>query len=109
MRLRKNDLVEVIAGDDLGKRGRMLYIFPEDNRAIVEGLNFIYRHLRRSRENPEGGRVQREAPINISNLRLVCPSCDKAIKVGIKLVEREGRRMRLRICKKCGAEIEGHR
>ena len=109
MHLRKNDLVEAIAGDDLGKRGRVLYIFPEDNRAIVEGLNFIYRHLKRSREYPEGGRVQKEASINTSNLELVCPSCNKAAKVGIKLVDREGRKMRLRICKKCGAEIEGRR
>ncbi|KPJ62587.1 MAG: 50S ribosomal protein L24 [Planctomycetes bacterium DG_23] len=109
MHLRKNDLVEVVAGDDLGKRGRVLYIFPKDNRAIVEGANFIYRHLRRSREYPEGGRVQKEAPLDISNLKLVCPGCDKATKVGVKVVEREGRGMRLRICKKCGAEIEGRR
>jgi large subunit ribosomal protein L24 len=109
MHLRKNDLVEVIAGADLGKRGRVLYVFPKDDRAIVEGMNFIYRHLRRSREYPEGGRVQKEAPVDISNLKLVCPSCNKTTKVNIKVVEGEGGKMRLRICKKCGAQIEGRR
>ncbi len=71
MHVKKGDTVEVIAGDDRGQRGRVLRTIPQKNRVLVEGINFIIRHTRPSQGNPQGGRVQKEAPIHASNVRVV--------------------------------------
>jgi len=82
MRLKKNDEVIVLTGRDRGKKGKVLKIFVETNRAVVEGINLVQKHQRPSRENPKGGLVDREAKIHISNLQLVCPKTGKPTKVG---------------------------
>lgn len=71
MHVKKGDTVEVIAGDDRGQRGRVLRTIPQKNRVLVEGINFIIRHTRPTQVNPQGGRVQKEAPIHASNVRVV--------------------------------------
>ena len=69
--VKKNDTVAVIAGEDKGKEGRVLKVIPKDEKVIVEGVNYVWKHLRRTQQRPEGGRLQKEAPIHWSNVRLV--------------------------------------
>jgi len=80
-RIRKDDTVIVIAGDQKGARGKVLRVLPEKQRVVVEGVNMVYRHVRKSRQNPQGGRVQKEAPIHISNVMPVDPRTDRGARV----------------------------
>ena len=82
-RIRKGDMVAVVAGDDRGKRGRVLKILPAKNRVIVEGVNLVYKHLRRSQQNPQGGRIHREAPVHMSNVMPVDPETNEATRVSM--------------------------
>jgi large subunit ribosomal protein L24 len=102
LKLRKGDKVMVIAGKDRGKSGKILRSFPRENRVLVEGVNIVKRHTRPTQKNPQGGIVERESPIHISNVMLVCPRCNQPTRVGRKITP-EGK---LRVCKKCGEEIE---
>jgi len=102
MKLRKNDIVQVMIGASSGKRGRILSIDREKNRVIVEGANVLKKHVRRSQRNPQGGILSREMPIPASNVMLVCPSCQRAARTGIKVKPDGGKQ---RICKKCGAIV----
>lgn len=102
MHVRKGDTVMVIAGDDRGKTGRVLKLIPDKRRLIVEGINFIIRHTRPSQINPQGGRVEKEAPIHISNVMVVCPRCNQGTRVERRLMD-DGKRAR--VCKRCGEVI----
>lgn len=98
MRVAKDDTVKVIAGDDRGKTGRVLKVYPDKNRVLVEGINFVKRHTRqRSRVQP-GGIVEKEAPINASNVMVVCPRCGE-VTIPKRSRLAEGRPVR--ICAKC--------
>ena len=99
MNVHKNDNVIVIAGNARGKSGKILKIFRENHRVIVEGVNIIKRHTRASQKNPKGGIVQKEAPINASNVMVVCPKCNKPSRVGHKSVSDSatGRKHTMRI------------
>ena len=102
--VRKNDEVQVIAGRDRGKRGRVLRVLPEKNRLIVEGVNLIKRHTRPNpAKNIKGGVVQREASLHASNVQLVCPECGASTRVGHKVLD-DGRKVR--ICRKCGGVVD---
>lgn len=92
-RVRKGDLVAVVSGDDRGKRGRVLRVLPEKNRVIVEGVNLVYKHLRRSQQNPQGGRIRREAPIHTSNVMPIDPETNKPTRVRMRV--ESGRRVRV--------------
>jgi large subunit ribosomal protein L24 len=122
-RIRKNDIVQVMAGadggkvaadagSDRGKRGKVLEIDREKNRAKVQGVKMVFRHLPVSKDpnRPGGGRVEKEAFVRLSNLMIVCPKCDAATRIGMRSEkqEREGGKVktrRVRVCKKCGADI----
>lgn len=125
-RIRKNDLVQVIAGRGAGKvavkeggdtaergvRGKVLDVDRESGRALVQGAKMVYKHQRSSRDpsRPNAGRIEKEAPVDLSNLMIVCPKCDMPTRVGIRSEkhEREGGKVkerRIRVCKKCGADI----
>ena len=99
MKVAKNDIVLVISGDDKDKRGKVLRVFPGQQRLLVEGVNFIKRHTRPTQSNPKGGIVEKEATLHISNVMVVCPKCNEPTKTGSKTLE-DGRRARL--CKQCG-------
>jgi large subunit ribosomal protein L24 len=102
--IKKNDNVIVIAGRDAGKRGRVLRVVPDKGRVIVEGVNFIKRHTRPDpRRNVKGGIVQREAPLNASNVQLVCPECGARTRIGRRLLD-DGRRVRY--CVKCKGVVD---
>ena len=81
-KIRRDDIVKVLTGKDIGKTGKVLKIFPSNNRAIVEGVNIIKKHLRRRRQEQQSGIVKIESPINISNLILICSHCNKQTKAG---------------------------
>ena len=98
MRVRKNDIVEVITGSNKGKQGRVLRVDRERERLLVEGVNFVWKHLRRSQEHRHGARIKKEAPVAVSNVRIVCQACGKGTKVVAKKLE-TGRSVR--ICKLC--------
>jgi large subunit ribosomal protein L24 len=95
IRVRKNDLVEVIAGKDKGKRGKVLQVIREKNRVIVQGVNFIKRHTRPNpQRNIKGGIAEREAPLHVSNVMLVDPENDKLTRIGVKTLA-DGRKVRV--------------
>ncbi len=95
IRLKKNDLVEVISGRDAGKRGRILKVLREKNRVIVQGVGFIKRHTRPNpQRNIKGGIAEREAPIHVSNVMIVSPDDDKRTRIGFKVLA-DGRKVRI--------------
>jgi len=102
MHIRRDDTVEVITGEDRGVRARVLRVNRGKGQAIVEGVNRVYKHLRRSRRNPQGGRLEIEAPVNLSNLKLVCSKCDKGVRVGVR-TDDDG--TKYRVCRSCGADL----
>ena len=101
-RVRKGDLVAVVSGDDKGKRGRVLRVMPDTDRVIVEGVNLVFKHLRRSQQQPQGGRVRREAAIHVSNVMPIDPESNEPPRVRVK--EEGGRRVR--VAKRSGAVID---
>ena len=103
LKIKKGDYVQVISGDDKGKRGKVLRVFPKKNKIIVEGVNFIYRHVRRTQQNIQSGRVEKEAPLNISNVMVYCPHCQSLNRPCFKFEkdEKEGNTEKIRCCRKC--------
>ena len=98
-KIRKGDTVSTIAGRDKGKTGKVLRVFPLRGRALVEGVNFTKKSVRKNRQDPQaGGIVQREAPIRISNLAIFCKSCNKPTRVGVSVLS-DGAKSRF--CKRC--------
>jgi large subunit ribosomal protein L24 len=93
-------MVMVLSGDDRGTRGKVLRVVRSSGKLVVEGVNRVYRHVRRSQKNPQGGRLSVEMPIPQSNVALVCQACGKATRVGARRLPRGGKE---RYCKKCGA------
>jgi large subunit ribosomal protein L24 len=103
LHVKKDDMVKVIAGKEKSKTGKVLRVFPAKGRVVVEGLNIIKRHTRPTQLSPEGGIVEKEAAINISNLMLICSSCNEASRTGIRTLE-DG--SRVRYCKKCNENVD---
>jgi large subunit ribosomal protein L24 len=85
MHIRKDDIVEVITGDDKGKRGRVLRAIPKDNKVVVEGINRVYRHVRPNRRNAQGGRLSKEMPVHVSNVALIDPNTNKPTRVTLRI------------------------
>ena len=98
MKIRRNDTVKILAGKDKGKTGKVLKIYPKTNKAIVEGINFIKKHARKTQQNPQGGVVQKESPINIANLAIICTRCNKPTRIGFSILSDK---TKARFCKKC--------
>ena len=103
MHVKKDDMVKIIAGKERGKTGKVLRVFPATNRVVVESLNLIKRHTRPTQLNPEGGIVEKEAPLSVSNVMLVCGSCNEPTRTGVRLLE-DG--TKTRFCKKCDASVD---
>ena len=103
MKIRKNDTVLVIAGKDRGKKGKVRFAYPDDERVIIEGINFIKKHTRAKGQVKQAGIITREAPISVSNVMLLCSKCNKPTRVGFKTLE-DGRKVRF--CHSCGEVID---
>ncbi len=111
MHVKKGDVVQIIAGkdkpqsdEDKGKpSGKVLKVFQGTSRVIVEGKNFVWKHLRKQQEMQKGGRIQVEAPIHVSNVMIFCQKCSKAVRTK-KASDSEGKK--IRVCNKCGTAID---
>lgn len=108
LKIRKGDLVEVIAGKDRGKRGKVIQTFPRENRVLVDGINLVVRHQKRtptSRATPQTqtGRVTKPAPLHVAKVMLVCPRCNQRTRIGVSFTP-DGKRVRT--CKKCKEYID---
>ena len=101
-RIKQGDNVEVMQGKEAGKRGKVLRVLEADERIVVERVNFIKRHVRPSKKVPQGGVIEREASMHISNVRLVWPSCSQPVRVGVRSEGDE----KVRYCKKCNVQVD---
>ena len=107
MHIRKDDQVEVMTGDDKGTPGarkiaKVLRVLPEKNKIVVEGVNRVYKHVKPSAKNQQGGRLSKEMPIAASNVMLFCPSCNRGVRVGHRFTD-AGQKQRY--CKKCNTGL----
>jgi len=104
IKLRKDDRVQVMAGKDAGKEGRIVKVFIDKGKVMVEGVNRVKRHekVRQSRAGAmQGGIVEKEAPVDISNVQLICGACSKPTRIGYRFDDAN----KIRICRKCGADL----
>lgn len=102
MKIKKGDTVEVLSGNDKGKKGEVLEIIPSTEKVIVKGINVRKKHVKARNANEQGGIVPVEVPIHASKLNVVCPKCGKATRIGY-VIEND---KKIRICKKCGTKIK---
>ncbi len=102
-KIKLNDKVEVICGKDRGRVGKVIRVTRNNDRVVVEKINMVKRHTKPNMVNQQGGIIEKEAPIHVSNLMLICPKCAKSVRVGRKVLD-DG--SRVRICKKCGESVE---
>ncbi|MDO4841261.1 MAG: 50S ribosomal protein L24 [Phoenicibacter congonensis] len=101
--IKSDDQVEVLAGKDKGKKGKVLRVIPAQNKVVVEGINTVRKTMRPTQANPQGGISTVEAPLNVSNVSLVCPSCGEKTRAARR---RDEKGKKIRVCKKCGADID---
>ncbi|MEX2138884.1 MAG: 50S ribosomal protein L24 [Pirellulales bacterium] len=102
MHIRVDDQVEVMIGRDKSLRAKVLRMLRDEGKVVVEGVNTVWKHMRRSQKNPRGGRLHKEMPVQISNVQLVCPACGQATRTGVRFKDDGSKH---RYCKKCSAEI----
>ena len=103
MKIRKNDTVLVIAGKDKGKKGKVRFAYPDNERVLIEGINFIKRHTKPMHQARQAGIIQREAPLNVSSVMLLCSKCSKPTRVGFRFLE-DGKKVR--VCRVCHEVID---
>ena len=101
MKIKKGDTVLVISGKDKGRTAKILASFPKDGHILVEGINMRQKHIKPKKQGEVGQVVKVPAPIDSSDVKLVCPKCGKAVRIGYKVTEDK----KYRICKKCKAEV----
>jgi large subunit ribosomal protein L24 len=101
--IKKDDVVRVIAGKDRGKQGRVLRVFPEEGRLTVERLNMIKRHTRPTQQMQQGGIIEREGKLHLSNVMIVCTRCERGVRVGHRRLE-DG--TRVRVCRRCDEVLD---
>ncbi len=100
--VKKGDIVVVLAGDDKGKTGEVMRVYPDRDKVLVQGVNMVFKHLRRSRENPQGGRIQKEMPISLSNVLPADPKTNQPTRVGFKINDDGSKE---RVAKKSGESL----
>lgn len=105
--VRKGDEVMVIRGDDQGKKGKVLRTIPHKRQVVVQNLNYAWKHMRRSQQNPQGGRIKKEAPLPISKVMVVCQSCGQPSRTYRKRKDEKGTAIEhgARFCKKCDGPV----
>lgn len=101
MKIKKNDQVLITSGKDRGKKGKVLHVFPKDQKLLVEGVNMRKKHVRPKKSGEKGQIVESPSPLTVSNVKLICPKCGKSSRVGSKIIDKK----KYRMCKKCGQEI----
>jgi large subunit ribosomal protein L24 len=109
MKIKAKDKVQVMAGKDKGKTGKVLQVLPEMNKVVVEGINVMYKHIKARQKGEKGQRVQFNGPLIVGNLMLVCPKCNKASRLGVRIsegTEGSNKKTKARFCKKCNEVID---
>ncbi|MGQ9925939.1 MAG: 50S ribosomal protein L24 [Chloroflexaceae bacterium] len=109
MHVKTGDEVLVIAGKDKGRKGKIKRAFPREERVVVEGLNIVKRHMKARGPGKPGGIIEMEAPLHVSNVMLICPSCGRASRTGHRFLEEtdhKGRPRKVRFCKACDAIVD---
>src|SRR5579871_2680952 len=99
--IRKGDMVQIIAGREKGKTGRVMKVMPDSGRITIEKLNLVKRHTKPNQKSPQGGIVDKEGSLSYSNVLLLCPKCNRGVRFGIKMAGEK----KTRLCKKCGEAI----
>ncbi len=102
MRIKKGDTVQVLSGNDKGKKGEVLEVIPKDSKVVVKGVNVRKKHIKPRKQGEEGGIIPVECAINSSNVNVVCPKCGKTTRVEYKIEKDK----KVRVCKKCGAKLK---
>lgn len=97
-KIKKGDTVYILAGRDKGKTGKVFMVMPSNQRALVEGINYVKKHARKTKQDQQGGIIQKESPISVSNLAVFCKTCNKKARVGINVLT-DGTKSRY--CKRC--------
>jgi len=103
VKIRKDDTVVVVTGKDRGKKGKVRFAYPKDERLLVEGVNFIKRHTRASGQVRQAGIIEREAPVHVSSVMLLCGRCNHPARIGFRFLE-DGKKVRF--CRSCGEVID---
>ena len=103
MKIKNSDTVEVIAGKDKNRKGKITKVIPKENRIVVEGVNIIKKHIKRKKGEEKGQKISVALPIDASNVALICPKCSKRTRVGYLVLENGEKH---RICKKCNREVD---
>jgi large subunit ribosomal protein L24 len=108
MKIKKNDMVMIIAGNDRGKTGKILKVFPKTNKVIIEGINIRKRHTKPTQKSPQGGILEKEAPINASNVMMLDPKTNEPTRLGAQIIldEKTGKKKRARVSKASGEMIQ---
>jgi len=118
MKIKKGDKVQILAGKDKGKAGKVLQVFPSRNRASIEGLNLLIKHMRPRKQGEKGQRIEFPAAINLSNIILICPKCNKPTRIQYKYLkvttaatsasagQGKKKKKKVRVCKKCKQIID---
>lgn len=101
MKIKKNDIILVMSGKDKGKKGKVIKVFPETSKIVVENINLVKKHVRAKKQGEKGQIVAITKPFDVSKVKLVCPKCGQAARIGYKIMESG----KFRICKKCKEEI----
>lgn len=104
--IKKGDMVMVIAGKDNGKSGEVALVNAKDGKVVVNGLNIVSKSIKPRNAQEKGGIIKKEAPLEVSNVMVICPSCSKVTRVAHKEEEKDGKMVKIRICKKCGASLD---
>jgi len=107
LHVRKGDMVLVLSGNDRGKRGKVLKVFPETNRVVVEGVAFMKRHTKPNQNVPQGGILERERTIHASNVMVIDPKTAQPTRIGYRMLLVEGKKQRIRYSKKSGETLAG--
>ena len=105
LHIKKDDLVVVISGDDKGVRGKVIAVSPEEGKVMVEGANIVSKHSKARRQGEVSSIVKTEGAMYASKVMLVCPKCDKGVRVKVAAIEKDGKKIKTRVCAKCGAKI----
>ena len=107
MNIKKNDKVRIIAGKDRGKEGQVIQAFPEMGKVVVEGANLAHKHVKANGRGAAGQRLEYAAPLQASNVMLLCPKCSKPARIGFRAHQgTDGKTKKVRTCRKCGETIE---
>ena len=106
MKIKKDDTVLIISGKDRGRKGKILDVFPKSDTLIIAGMNIRKKHVRPKKSGEKGQIVEMPGPMSISNVKLICPKCKKAARVGYKIEDEKKGKKKYRVCKKCKEELQ---